>query len=113
MVRHSDVVATKRTENNRADALRALAQMHQSAYGVAGLDLKKVIISSISVDEVERPNAVVSFTVRPDDDSLVRGRCVMKFTLISGNEWRVSGFHVESLVGGKKGPLIFPFGAGK
>ena len=109
------VETTNGPQKLNRDALKALAQMHQSAYGMAGLDLKKVIISSISVDEVERPNAVVSFTVRPDDDSLVRGRCVMKFTLISGNEWRVSGFGVERAFGasGEKLPLIFPFGGGK
>jgi len=107
------VETTETPQKLNREALKALAQMHVSLYGASGLDLKKVVIGNIKVDEVNRPTAVVSFIVRPDDDGFAYGRCVMKFTLVGDNDWRVSGFHVESAVGGKKGPLIFPFGGGK
>ena len=110
-----NVETTNGTEKLNRDKLKALAQMHISTYGLQGLNLQKVVISKIDVDKLERPTAEVSFLVRPEDDGVLPARCRMTFTLISGNEWRVSGFGVERAFGasGEKLPLIFPFGGGK
>jgi hypothetical protein len=82
--------------------LRQLAKGNMKLYGV-----KQIDIWGIQVEEVSRPKATVTFYLKPQDGE-ERGRCIMGFVYKDG-KWRVSNFTVESLVGGKKSPLLLPF----
>jgi hypothetical protein len=82
--------------------IAALAKLNMKRYGV-----KKVVTNKIEVQEVNRPKATVTFYVGPEDSG-DRGRCIMGFELADG-KWRVRTFTVESVIGGQKSPLVFPF----
>jgi hypothetical protein len=82
--------------------LRQLAKGNMRLYGV-----KKIDIWGIQVEEASRPNATLTFYLKPQD-SEERGRCRMGFVYKDG-KWRVTTFTVESLVGGQKSPLLLPF----
>jgi hypothetical protein len=83
--------------------MKSVAKGNMKLYGV-----KKVDVWGIHVQDVSRPMATVNFYIKPQD-SEERGRCRMGFVLGQDGKWRVSTFTVESLVGGKKSPLLLPF----
>jgi hypothetical protein len=111
----ADDIAVETAEGTKhvsRDGLKVLATLNQQSWGLQGINTKKIVINSIEVVSVNRPNAEVHFYVRPEDEPGAVGRCVLKYTREPSGEWRINGIHVESVVGGQKGPLIL-FGGGK
>jgi hypothetical protein len=106
-IRHFDAEVTVDTVNGehtfKSAAIRDLAKKNMGVYGV-----KKVNVWGITVEQVARPKATVAFFIGPED-SPERGRCTMQFVLASDGKWRVRMFGVESVIGGHKSPLLFPF----
>ena len=92
------------TQTVKKAMLLELAKANKQHFG-----LKKVVTNAIAVEEVARPQAVVTFYVGPEDSG-ERGRCIVGWTLSPDGKWRVRTFTVESVVGGHKLPLVvFPF----
>jgi hypothetical protein len=83
--------------------LQELAKNNMRRYGI-----KQVVTNKIEVEELARPKAKVTFYIGPEDSS-ERGRCIMSFVLSPDGKWRVKKFTVESVIGGQKSPLVFPF----
>jgi len=87
----------------KKSALKDLAKGNMSRYGV-----KRIDVWAISVEEVARPHATVTFLLKPQDGE-ERGRCRVGFVLAANGKWRVKTFTVETLIGGQKSPLLLPF----
>jgi hypothetical protein len=85
--------------------LQTLAKGNMQKYGV-----KQVETFRVKFEELDRPNAVVNFVVRADDDPAKTGRCRMEFTLTPQGKWRVKAFTVVYLLGDQKTPALFPIG---
>jgi hypothetical protein len=79
-----------------------VARRNKDKYGV-----QHVFTSAFDVDEISRPNAAVRFVIITDNEQ--RGWCKMRFRLSPEGQWRVTGFTVESYIGGQVAPvLVFP-----
>jgi hypothetical protein len=76
-------------------AVRALAEMRFKEGALSGID-----VGNIDVEKVERPNAVVTFAVRPRGEPGA-GRCQADFVLVGEGDWRVKALKIEFFGGGQ------------
>src|SRR5262249_33742266 len=67
-----------------------------------------VVVWDIEVEKLERPDAVVTFLVRPNDEREMV-RCRMRFLLVREGEWRVKGFELLRPVGDQNQLIPLPF----
>jgi hypothetical protein len=69
--------------------------------------IKRFVVWDIEVTQLERPKAVVTFYVRPEDADQF-GVCHAEYILVGEKDWRIRKMDVK-LPGGKTIPM-FPFG---